>query len=163
MPNAVSQVPLDVAFVNIDGDAPGSLTEFGRLRWEELRQNAAVNSLIVAPILLLNQNAAIATTNVFAVLVDGLYEVSYYIRKTTVDGVSSNLAFTYGWTESGLPLTEAVPAGALAVDSTSAEQSGTKVMHCDANTALTFAMAYASNTPGAMKFRVDVCARRLSN
>lgn len=160
MPSAVSQVPANVPFVNIDGEAPGSLTEFGRLRWEELRNNAPNNSLITAPLLLVNQNAAIVTTNAYAVLVDGLYEISWYVRKTTADGVSSSLTLTLGWTESGLPLTEA--QAALGVDSTSAEQSGTKLIHVDANTALTFAVAYASNTPGQMKFRLDMCVRRLS-
>lgn len=160
MPSAVSPVPLNVPFVDVDGDAPGALSEFGRLRWEELRNNAPNNSLITSPILLTNQNAAIVTSNAYAVLVDGLYEISWYIRKTTADGFSSNLVLTLGWTESGLPLTEA--QAALGVDSTSSEQSGTKLVHVDGPSALTFAIAYASNTPGQMKYRIDICVRKLS-
>lgn len=160
MPQTLSLIPANVPIVDIDGPSPGSITLFFRQWIQKLIDNTPNNSLITTPLLLTNQNAAIVTTNAYAVLVDGLYEISYYIRKTTADGVSSSLTVTLGWTESGVPLTET--QAAIAADATTAEQSVSKLVHVDANTALTFAIAYASNTPGQMKYRVDVCVRRLS-
>lgn len=162
MPRTVSDIPIGVPIVTLGGQSPGEITPFMRQWVDDLINGAPVVSLIVDPISAIGQNAAVVTTNAYAAAIGGLYRVSYYIRKTTVDGVSSSLAFTYGWTESGLPLTEVVAVGTLAADSTSAEQSGSKVMRIDDASALTFAIAYASNTPGQMHFRYDVTVERLS-
>lgn len=162
MPRTVGDIPLGIPIVTLDGKSPGEITLFMRQWVDQLINGAAGASLIVDPVSATGQNAAIPTTNAYAAALGGLYRVSYYVRKTTPDGFSSNLAFTYGWTEGGLPLTESIAAGGLATDSTSAEQSGTKVMRIDDASALTFAIAYASNTPGLMHFRYDVTVEKLS-
>lgn len=160
MPLTLQPIPLASPFVDVEGDTPGALSELGRLRIQQLSDNAPINSLIATPIARAAQAAAIVTTNAYVVVSDGLYEISFYMRKTTADGVSSSLIVTLGWTESGLPLTEAQTA--LTTDATTAEQSVSKLVHADAATAITFAVSYNSNTPGAMHFRIDVCVRKLA-
>lgn len=155
MPTSLGELPIAVPIV----EKEGWITLFFRQRWEELRTRFNL-SPTVASVPLAGQAAAIATVAAFTVSAGGLYEVSYYMRKTAPDGVSSSLTFTYGWTESGLPLTESETA--LAADATNAQQSGSKLIRSDANADLTFAVAYASNTPGQMKFRVDVVVKQLA-
>lgn len=156
MARTLSPIPSGTVIV----DRGGAITDFFRLRWEELR--AAFGSTPAAgSIQKLAQNAALVTTAVFTTRVAGLYRISYYLRKTTADGVSSALTFTFGWTETGFAQTEA--QAALTTDAVTAEQSGSKVVWADANTDLTAAIAYASNTPGQMVYRADVAVESLTS
>lgn len=159
MPQSLTIIPESLPIVNTDGDNAGTITEFFRLAWESLRTLVQVTPLATTPLLLTGQKASIPTTDVYAVIIDGLYELKYYIRKTAADGVSSSLTVTLGWIESGIPFTEVQPT--ITVDTTNAEQSGSKLIHADVNSALTIAVAYASNTPAAMVFRLDACAIKL--
>lgn len=157
MPKSLAPIPPGVAIT----DREGLITDFFMLRWEELRlgfQLTPTLALVTSPSP--DPHAAVATTAAFTTTTSGFYRVSYYVRKTFADGVSSSLTFTWGWTESGVPLTD--PDSALTLDTTGAVRSGRREVWADANTDLTFAFAYASNTPGRMMFRYNVAVELLA-
>ena len=154
MPQSLPPIPQGVPIV----DPNGAITAFFRLRWEDII-TAFTTTPSIANVPKRTQTAAIATVAAFTTKRAGTYRISYYLRKTVADGVSSSLTFTWGWTETGVPLTES--AAALTTDTTAAQQSGSKVVYADAATDLTFAVAYASNTPGQMTFRLDVVVELL--
>lgn len=156
MPRVVDPIPLGAPITEKDNTA----SLLFRYRWQQVIDGATITPTLAAT-QLLTQNAAIATTAVYTTLNAGRYRISYYIRKTQVDGVSSSLTVTLGWTESGVPLTETFAA--IAADSvTTGKQEGSIVIYADSATDLTFAVAYASNTPGQMKYRIDVVAEQLA-
>lgn len=102
---------------------------------------------------LTDQHASIAATP-FPVgpLAAGTYRVTYYARKTTIDGVASQLTITIGFTEGGIPL---VLSGAImAVDSVTSPQSGTIEIPIDDNTSITYATTYVSTTPNQMRYKL---------
>lgn len=161
MPKQISQIPGDTQIVV---PSRGSINTFFRLRWEEVRSalgftpdvaNIAPPNPVVTGV-----NAAINTTTAYTVLSGGPYRINYYMRKTIADGVSSSLTVTLGWTDHGLPVTETETA--LTVDATSAQQSLTKLVYADAASAITYAVAYASNTPGAMKYNVSIVIEQMA-
>lgn len=146
-------------------DKTGGITDFFRLRWEELRSafssTPAAGSVQFGPPGSVALSAALPTTVVFTAKIAGLYRISYYLRKLTADGVSSALTATVGWTETGVAQSES--EAAVTVDAVTAQQSGSKVVWADANTDLTIAVAYASNTPAAMTYRVDAAVESLTS
>lgn len=140
-------------------DEEGRITDFFRQRWQELLDGATTTPA-KATISAANQGAAIATTRITTALQAGNYRVSYYIRKTTADGVSSSVQFSWAWTESGVPLSKTDTA--LTTDTTAAVASGSFVVKADAASDLNFSVAYASNTPGAMRYRIEVVAELIA-
>jgi hypothetical protein len=158
MPQTLAPLPLQAEIV----DQAGAITNFFRLRWEQLRTafqyvNTVANTLQGLPSGVLN--GALAATAIYTTLAAGTYRVSYYIRKVTNDGVSSSLQVTLGWTESGLAQTEV--EAALTVDAVTAQQSLSKVVDSDGATNITIAVAYASNTPGLMTYRLRTSVEQL--
>ncbi len=142
-------------------DSQGRITEFFRLRWEELRNTfrlAPTVATVTVPAGSLTGAATIPTTAVFTTLQAGTYRLTYYIRKTAADGVASSLTVTLGWSDT-LGLSQAFAA--LVVDSTSAFQTGTITVDADAVTDLTYAVLYAS-TGGNMRFKIKVFVEQLS-
>src|ERR1700689_1246032 len=146
MPDSLGPIPGGTQIT----DGRGVITTFFRLRWQELIAAFNTTPTVANTGLIANQNAAIVTTNVFTTETSGAYRLSYYVRKTAADGVSSSLQFTYGWTDNGAGLSES--AAAVTIDATTAEQSGSKLVYADADSEITYAVAYVSNTPGAMVY-----------
>lgn len=161
MPKQISQIPGDTQIVV---PQRGSINTFFRLRWEEVRNALGftpdVASLGPPDPLYTSAHAAIVTTTAYTVLSGGLFRLNYYMRKIVADGVSSSLTMTLGWTDHGLPVTEA--EAALTTDTTAAQQSLSKLVYADAASAITFAVAYASNTPGLMKYNVSVVVEQMA-
>lgn len=155
MPQSLGPIPLDVPIV----EPGGSITVFFRLRWQQLIDGFTTSPTIESTSYD-TQTAAIATATVHTTLGAGRYRINWYMRKTVADGVSSSLTLTTGWTESGVSLTEA--AAALTTDTTTAQQSGSKVVDADASSDLTIAVAYASNTPNRMTYRLRVDVEKLA-
>lgn len=155
MPRTLDPLP---PYAKIVDRLTGEITDFFRLRWAQLQE-----AFFQAPTIETAEDsgltAAVSTTTVFTVLTNGLYRVSYYLRKTVADGVSSSLTFTWGWTENGTPLTEA--DAALTTDTASAQKSNQKLFYADASSNITFAIAYASNTPATMTYRYYVTVEQL--
>lgn len=118
----------------------------------ELQTRVNANTEILKSVELTNQSASIGTTTIpTGSLAAGYYRVSYYMRKTTADGVNSSLTVTLGWTDGGIGCSQAFSA--LTTDTTGASQNGIITVRSDSAVGLTYGIVYASNTPGAMKFR----------
>lgn len=109
-----------------------------------------------------NLSAAIVTTDLAGVtVVAGLYEVTTYQRIKTVDGVSSSLQVTIGWTDGGVVQSEAFTA--LTGDTTTTKLTGPKkTFRSDGGTPITYAVAYASNTPAKMHYTLDLVLSRIA-
>lgn len=99
------------------------------------------------------QNASIPATPLpFGNLPAGNYRITWYARVTTVDGVSSSLTVAIGWVEDGTAIT--LPSSPLNWDTVSPPMVGSMMIPKDANSPITYATTYASNTPGQMKYKL---------
>ena len=155
MPARLPYIPSGTKIV----DKTGEITTFFRLLWQQLidfSQYAPTAAVATKPS---PQTANIPTENAYVTTVEGWYRVSYYMRKTAADGVSSSLTMTLGWTDHGTALTQSFAA--LTLDTTGAFQSGSILVYCDAYSGITFAVAYASNTPGLMAYMSNVTVEQL--
>lgn len=149
--------PLTAGVVIADGD--GTPTSVFRQAWQAIR-DSMVRTPTEARISDSGLTAALATTTIRTTTLQADYEASYYIRKTTADGVSSSLTVTLGWTENGAALTRVFAA--LTTDTTAANQSAVIPILADANTDITIAIAYASNTPATMAYLYRAAVKRLA-
>lgn len=154
MARALSAIPVGSQIV----DKAGAITIFFRFRWQQLIDSFA-QSPVVGQIQKPGQTAALGATAIYTTKSAGWYRVSFYMRKTVIDGVSSSLTATMSWTETGVPLTET--GAALATDAVSAQQTGEKTVWADGATDITIAIAYASNTPNRMTYRLDASVEQL--
>ena len=151
--SVLSPIPAETTIT----DTQGRITEFCRRRWADLRSTFRLVPTL-ATVALTNQSATIATTAAFTTLAQGTYRLTYYIRKTAIDGVGSGLTVTLGWVDT-LGLSQAFAL--LNADSTNAFQTGTITVNADAVTDLTFAVLYQS-TAGNMRFKISVFVEQLS-
>ena len=149
----ISQIPLTVPFVT---PKDGTLTIFGRLRWEEVRTLQAQSPVAVS----LSDDtltAALATTTLLTTTQSGVYRITAYLRKTVADGVSSSLTPTFSFTDRGAACARV--GAALTTDTPVANASYSVDVYSDANADIQVAVAYASNTPATMtwlyEFRVE--------
>lgn len=158
MPTVLSDIPLGIPIV----DQSGGITIFYRLRWNELQERfqlAPVAATADSPST--DPSAATGTTSLLTTVSSGLYRVTVYSRKTVADGVSSSLQLTLGWTEHAVALTKTFAA--VTADSiTTSVDSITWTVLADATTDINFSFAYASNTPGNMKYLYRVRVEQLS-
>lgn len=115
---------------------------------------------VLKVITLTNQSAAIGATAVpLGTVTAGMYRIAWYARITTVDGVSSSLTVTARWTEGAVALT--LSGAAITGDTTTSVQSGVIAVQVDANAAISYSTAYASNTPNKMKYALRVVVERV--
>lgn len=153
MPRSLAPIPGGIQIV----DRLGLVTDFFRLRWEELRAGFQQTPALAA-VRKSAQTAALASTKLQTITSDGLYRLSYHIRKTVPDGVNSSLTVTFGWTND-VALTEVFAA--LTTDTATAHQSGSVLVRAKANSDLTVAVAYTSNTPNTMTWEIDAIAEQV--
>src|SRR3990167_10390286 len=146
MPQSLSPIPSDQEIT----EKGGPITTFFRLRWQEL-----IDGFTESPTVALVDtgvlDAALATTTAQTVIGAGMYRIGLYLQKITADGVSSSLTLTVGWTSRGAALTHSFAA--LTTDAIGANDSSIWEMYVDANSDITYEVAYASNTPGNMTYR----------
>lgn len=145
MPRSLSPIPPGVAIT----DGKGIITIFFRLAWQLLVDGFQISPTIAA-VDLTGQTAGIATTNVYTTISGASYRFSYALAKTLADGVNSSLQVTLGWTENGVAKTKVFAA--LTTDTTTAVDGQVWPFHADANSIVTYAIAYASNTPAKMTY-----------
>jgi hypothetical protein len=105
------------------------------------------------------QAAALTTTSAHAVTTTGLYRVTTMLRVTTAATTSSSATVTLGWTDGGVACTQAFAA--VTGNTTATTQSETLVLHADAATAITYAVAYASTAASEMQYRLSVLVEAL--
>ncbi len=106
-----------------------------------------------------DQSAAIVTTSMptTVTLSTGLYRMTYAAQITTADGVSSSLQVTFGWT-SRTGVSQSHSFTAITGNTTTTNDSQTWEFYSSQEpaTPITYAAAYASNTPGAMHYDLYV-------
>ena len=153
MPNL--QLPPTIA--PISSTDPNSIVGPDWLRWF-LSLLGIVNSQaqqIGSTISKTNQNGSInATALPIPALANGNYRVSYYLEKTQADGVSSSTMVTIGWQHGSVARTRSFPT--LTLDSNLASDSTAIPIVIDQNSAITYAVAYTSNTPGLMRYNITL-------
>ena len=99
------------------------------------------------------QNASLGTTPIpLPSLATGLYRLTYYARITTVDAVNSSLTVTLSWTDGAVACS--LSGAAMTGNTTATVQSSTAMIQIDAASPISYATTYASNTPGAMKYKL---------
>lgn len=152
---SLAPIPLKVAIV----DSIGSITIFFLQRWEELR--AAVGFVSAKAIVsFAGQTAALTSKLLYTVPTGGTFRVTFTSRRTLADGVASSLTFTWHWTDGGVPLSASAPVNNT--DTTGSLYSETRSFPVDANTAITFDMAYTSSTPARMTYKLQVYAEQIA-
>lgn len=126
------------------------------IRWIE---NVLLSRLQASPVLaealtpLPDQNAAAAGT-LGVNLSGGLYRVDAHTVITVVDPVANSVQLTLGWTLNGLAYTETFTVlNSIVLGAAGTRQSAIFAMQVDPNTSVTYAYAYASNTPNAMHWQ----------
>lgn len=150
----VGLIPLAMPIVNEKGE----INEFFRLRWEDVQQSAGVVPARQSTALT-GQAAAVSGESLYTVLAEGLYRVSLYIRRTVIDGVSSNLQASLAWIDHAQPLTKTLPA--MAVDSLTDVQDTTSTLWVDGASAIELSISYTSNTPGAMQYEAFAAVEQI--
>lgn len=157
MPQTLSPIPEGVAIVE---PQDGAITIFFRLRWDELIQGFQLTPTVANPTTVTGASASVVTTSAYLTLAAARYRVSFSMHKTVADGVASSLTMTISWTRGGVALSQTFAA--LTTDSNTAQQNGVLLINADAATDINYAILYASNTPGAMKFERDVIVEQLA-
>ena len=106
------------------------------------------------------QSAAITATAVSTpVLHTGLYRISSYIRITTAATTSSSATLTVGWTDRSVSCSES--GAAITGNTTTATQSGSRLVQVDSDTTVTYAVAYASTGATAMQYALDITVEEI--
>jgi hypothetical protein len=150
MPRALGPIPLGAPIVERDG----TITAFFRQRWQDVG-DGWTETPTKQGVSLGARTGAVATTAVWTTQQAGVYRVSWYLRKTRADGVSSSVAVTLGFVDvDGQALS--ITGGALTPDSVGAWQGVTIPIRCLAPSDITIAVAYASATPGQMRYDLEV-------
>lgn len=104
---------------------------------------------------LTEQNAAIpATFLTTAAAVSGVYRITYYVRVTTVAGVTSAVQPSFTFTDAGVPQT--FTGTNVNGNTTTSYASGTVTFYADGETPITYQTAYASNPASAMRYKLIV-------
>lgn len=99
-------------------------------------------------------NAAVTTKVLLTVTQGGTYRISTYLRIVVADGVSSSAQITLTWRENLQTCTKTFAA--VTGDTVTTVDSQSWTVHADSGTQISYAIAYASNTPNKMHFRADL-------
>lgn len=152
MPRSLPFIPVGEKITNAKD---GTITTFFRLRWQELSDGYQNTASIAAFKNDTPLAAALAPLSVHTVLNQGKYRLSYYLRKTRIDGVASSLTVTFSWVDTdGQALT--FTFAALATDTIGSVQSDSKILRSTSASDLVAQVAYVSNTPGNMTYDFEV-------
>lgn len=142
----------------------------GTFSWRLLRWFNGLRSSVDAASTLVPQGvvqrsgetATIGTTAIpTASLAAGLYEVNWYAQVLTAAGVSSSFQVTISWTRNAVGQSF---TGTLKNGNTTATNEPDKslLIHIDAATPVSYAVAYASNPAAAMEYELNVTLRVVS-
>lgn len=146
--------PLDTPPYRSDVTEKPGLLSGDWTRWLQLfwaRLSSAVQ-FVGKTVALTDQSAAIAATTLQTVTQGGLYRVSWYARVTVADGVSSSVQLTLTWREGSHTSTKTFTA--LTGDTTSTYDGLVWPFYADSGTVVQYSVAYASNTPLKMRYRL---------
>lgn len=109
---------------------------------------------------LTNQHAAIGATALIPSASAGYYRISWRVRISTVDGIASSVTVTINSTEGGNAIAQS--GAAVNGDTLQTVQSGEVYVTADPNSLISYATAYASNTPAAMGYAVQFSVEQVN-
>jgi hypothetical protein len=116
---------------------------------------------LLQTVTLVNQHAAIGATSIALGGVSaGILRLAWYLRVTTRDPVSSSVTLTIAWTEGAQACT--LSGAAVAGNLVTSLQSGVIEIAVDSNAVITYATAYASNTPGVMQYSLRISVTKVN-
>ena len=159
MPESLGPIPVATHIV----DKAGAITEFFRLRWEEIRTAVGLTPTVANPGASAVQAAALVTTALYTVPTGngGQYDVGWSLQRTAIDGAASTLQATIGWTQAGIAKTHV--GRLMNPDSLAADPTDTPIqITADAASDITIAIAYTSTTPGNCKYTYTPVVKRLA-
>lgn len=161
-PRYIAPIILDAQSGIVSGDWSQWFTAL-QLRSNSQPLSIGLTATGAPPVLLTGQTAGIVTTSIpLPALAGGAYRINWYLSKTVADGVSSSATVTVTWTEQTSGLTKSLSGAALTLDTTAAVQStGTPLIMVQQATAITYAVAYASNTPNKMTYTLAIQVEEL--
>ena len=150
--------PYNDAIVGKSGvDAQKATDEL--IKWaESITRQSEASPVLPQPVTRLIDVAANASGNLGGVDTAGVYRISAYREVTTADPVSSSLGVDIAWTHNGKALARTLSAFSGAPQAITDTASDVSVIEIDAGTAISYALTYASNTPGLGKFQVVLAA-----
>lgn len=122
----------------------------------------AVNACpsIIGSVGVSSATAAVVTTAIPAPAISaGLYRLTYATRKTVV-GATSIVTVTLGWTDAGVACTKTFAA--FTTNAVNVTDSGTWMINADANTTITYAIAYGS-TGTALTYDFELTLEAMSD
>lgn len=160
---ALFQRPLpnnDVLIV-LKGEHAGKATdEF--TKWAEgLERQSAASPVAPEPAAQL-ENISVSTSGTLGGdIPSGLYVIYAYREVVIADPVSSSLQIAIGWTHNGKSLTRTLSAFGGAPQTVNDTASDVTVIETDPNTAISFTITYASNTPLLARFQASLIANLL--
>lgn len=127
---------------------------------------AAATPLRLNQVELQNQGASIGATDISGGgIAAGYYEVRSYARITTpatTGAATSSLTIAIGWTEGGVSQTRTFTALTGNTTATSLADPLLTIL-VDANSPITYAITYASNTAGQMRYRATFILSRVAS
>jgi hypothetical protein len=159
MPTSIAPIPAKTAITQ----SGGPITEFFRLRWEEIRTALGLTPTVANPGPSAVQAAALVTTAIYTVPAGagGQYLVSWSLQRTQIDGAASSLQATIGWTQDSIAKTHV--GRLMNTDSLAADPTDPPIpISADQASDITIAIAYTSTTPGTMKYTYTPVAQRLA-
>lgn len=159
MPTSIAPIPSKTEITT----KGGPITEFFRLRWEEIRTALGLTPTVVNPGPSAVQASALVTTAIYTVPTGngGQYDVGWSLQRTQIDGVASTLQATIGWTQGGVAKTHV--GRAMATDSLAADPTDAPIqITADAASDITIAISYVVGTPGNCKYTYTPVVKRLA-
>lgn len=159
----IASPPIQDSVVETDEKIPSRRDPFylstGWIRWG---QNSLIPKVQAAPQLLkavslTNKSASIGATALpLGVIPAGRYRIDYFIKVSQAATVSSSLTVTLGFSVDGSACTQT--AAAVTGNTIATTQSGSIFIRIQSNSAITYAVLYASvgGTPCKFTFDIDV-------
>lgn len=146
--------PYGDPIVTKDGKATDELVDWVELGLERALQGTPTR---LQPTEILTGVAANALGTLGGTETAGLYRVTVYREVTIADPVSDSLTLTLAWTHNGKALTR-VFAFAGAPHTINDTDGFVTTVLIDPGSVISYALAYASNTPGLAQFDVAMSA-----
>lgn len=157
MPTTIGIIPASTPI----SEKGGPITEYFRLRWEEIRTALGLTPTVANSGASAVQSAALVATAMYTIPLGGgsQFDVSWSLQRTQIDGAASSLQATISWTQSGIVKTHV--GRLMNTDSLAADPTDTPILvSADQSSDLTIAIAYTSTTPGNCKYTYTPVVKR---
>lgn len=119
-----------------------------------MAQTVGAAATRISSVSLTSQLASVSPTDISGgTLKEGLYRISYHLRITTPDGISSDLTVTLDWTDGGVAQSEV--SKTVSTNTTDTRLHGDFLIHIDASTPVRYSTTIVTGL-GDLEYRLDV-------